>query len=113
MQRGEVWWVDFPKPEGSEPGYPRPAVIVSSDQFNVTAIRTVIVVVVTTNLKLAGAPGNVELPARVAGLGERSVANVSQIATVNKTRLRRRMGALPGPLLSQVEDGVRHSLGLA
>ena len=113
MRRGEVWWVDFPKPEGSEPGYPRPAIIVSADQFNVTAIRTVIVVIVTTNLKLAGAPGNVELPARIGGLQERSVANVSRIATVNKTRLRRRMGAVPDPLLSRIEDGVRLSLGLA
>lgn len=108
-----MWWVDLPKPEGSEPGYPRPAIILSSDQFNVTAIRTVIVVVVTTNLKLAAAPGNVELPARIGGLRERSVANVSQIATVNKTRLRRRMGAVPDLLLSRIEDGVRLSLGLA
>ena len=112
MRRGEVWWVDFPIPEGSEPGYPRPAVIISNDQFNVTAIRTVIVVVVTSNLKLAGAPGNVELPASVGGLREPSVANVSQIATVNKTRLRRRMGVVPSVLLAQIEEGVRFSLAL-
>jgi len=113
MRRGEIWWVDFPAPEGSEPGYPRPAIIISSDQFNVTAIRTVVVVIVTTNLRLAEAPGNVELAPRVGGLRERSVANVSQIATVNKARLRRRMGTVPAPIFSQIETGVRLSLALS
>lgn len=112
IRRGEIWWASLDEPEGSEPGYRRPVVVMQTDKFNETGIRTVVVVSVTTNLRLAGAPGNVLCAARETGLPRESVINVSQTATVNKARLTRRIGKLPGPLMHQVEEGLRLLLGL-
>ena len=84
MRKGEVWWAALPRPEGSEPGFKRPLLIVQSDDFNRSRIRTVIAAVITSNLKLAGAPGNVRLSKRASGLTKPSVVNVSQLVTVDK-----------------------------
>ena len=59
MQRGELWWASLPVPTGSEPGYRRPVLVVQVDEFNRSGIRTVIAVALTTNMRLAEAPGNV------------------------------------------------------
>ncbi len=112
MRRGEIWWGNLPEPEGSEPGYRRPLLILQSDRFTKTAIGTVIVVTVTTNLRLADAPGNVLLPRRATDLPKDSVANVSQVLTVNKRQLTERVGELPSRLLERVEQGVRLVLEL-
>jgi mRNA interferase MazF len=112
IRRGEIWWASLRDPEGSEPGYRRPVVVMQSDEFNDTPIRTVIVVSITSNLRLGGAPGNVLCGTRETGLPRESVINVSQTATVNKTRLTERIGRLPGPLMLQVEAGIRLVLGL-
>ena len=112
MQRGEIWWASFGDPESSEPGFRRPVVVMQSDEFNITPIRTVVVVSLTTNLRLAGAPGNVLCATRESGLPRESVINVSQTATVNKTRLTQRIGRLPGPVMRRVEAGLRLLLGL-
>ena len=72
---------------GSMPGYRRPVLIVQADNFNRSRIQTVLVVVLTSNLRLASAPGNVLLPARATGLSKDSVANVSQVITVDKSLL--------------------------
>lgn len=112
IRRGEIWWASFGDPEGSEPGYRRPVVVMQTDEFNETPIRTVVVVSITSNLRLAGAPGNVLCAARETGLPRESVINVSQTATVNKTRLTQRIGRMPGPLMRQVEAGLCLLLGL-
>jgi mRNA interferase MazF len=112
MERGEVWWVSLPEPVGSEPGYRRPMVLVQADSFNRSAIQTVVAVVVTTNADLATAPGNVRLPRRDTGLPRDSVANVSQILTVDKAALIERAGILPAPLLRRLEAGLRLVLDL-
>ena len=83
MIRGEVWWASLPAPRGSEPGLRRPVVVVQADSFNRSRIRTLIVAVVTTNLSLAGMPGNVRLRKGECGLREASVVNVSQVLTIN------------------------------
>jgi mRNA interferase MazF len=85
--RGEIWWASLPEPQGSEPGYRRPVVIIQSDRFNRSQINTVIAVTISSNLRLAQAPGNVLLPHRVSGLAKDSVANVSQVITVDKSFL--------------------------
>lgn len=110
-RRGELWWAELPPPEGSEPGYARPVIILSADAFNRSAIQTVVAVVVTSNLRLAAAPGNVFLAEAETGLGKDSVANVSQIVTLDKTFLGRRIGALPAGVLEQLEHGVKLALG--
>ena len=112
MKRGEVWWAEMEGPRASEPGYAHPVVIVQSDVFNRSGIRTVIVVVLTTNLKRAKAPGNVLVPATASSLKSDSVANVSQLVTLDKTFLRDRTGCLGAGLMERIEEGLRLVLGL-
>lgn len=112
VERGEVWWADLGKPDGSEPGYRRPIIIVQSDAFNQSRINTVIGVVLTTNLRLIDAPGNVVVPSKAAGLPQDSVANVSQVITVDRDFLLERAGRVRGQLLKNIETGLRLVLGL-
>ncbi|WP_136314201.1 type II toxin-antitoxin system PemK/MazF family toxin [Actinomyces procaprae] len=112
VARGEVWWLDFGDPIGSEPGYLRPALIVSSDRFNRSRIATVIVSAITSNLRLAAAPGNVELERGEAGLPKQCVVNVSQTLVVDRSRLNNRIGAVPMHILARVDDGLRLVLDL-
>jgi len=112
MYRGEIWWANLPDPVGSEPGYRRPVLVVQDDTFTQSRISTVIVVIITSNTQLVEAPGNVLLPGAVSGLSRDSVANVSQIFTVNKTFLVERIGALPDYLQKEVDEGLRTILYL-
>lgn len=112
MKRGEVWWADLGEPVGSGPGYRHPVVVISTDTFNDSRISTVIVTVITSNLRLAVAPGNVRVAARETGLQKESVVNVSQVLTVDKGVLMERIGHLPGDRLTAVEAGLRDVMGL-
>lgn len=112
MLRGEVWWADLPDPVASEPGYRRPVLIVQSDAFNRSRINTVIAAVVSSNLRLAAAPGNVQLTARESGLTKDSVVNVSQLITVDKSFLTERVGQLSSRTMQAIEDGMRLVLDL-
>ena len=112
IRRGEIWWASLPEPSGSEPGFRRPLLIVSADSFNASRISTVVAVVITSNLRLADAPGNVRLPARGTGLSKPSVANVSQVVTVDKSFLTERVGRLAPKPLADVEEGIRLALSL-
>lgn len=107
MYRGEIWWASLPEPTGSEPGYRRPVLIVQDDTFNQSRIQTVIAIAITSNLRLAEAPGNVFLPCGVTGLPQDSVANVSQVVTIDKTVLTERVGSLPIDLQEAVDEGLR------
>ncbi|MDR1453130.1 MAG: type II toxin-antitoxin system PemK/MazF family toxin [Candidatus Margulisbacteria bacterium] len=112
MMRGEVWWVDFGLPFGSEPAFKRPAVIMQDDAFNQSKINTVIIVPLTTNLALARAPGNVFAPKEKTKLRKDSVAVVSQITVIDKKRLRQKRSKLDGKVLTEIEDGLALTLGL-
>ena len=112
MQRGEIWWASLPEPSGSAPGYRRPLLIISANSFNVSRIATVIAAVITSNVRLADAPGNVRLPVRGTGLSKPSVVNVSQIVTLDKTFLTERIGRISTSLLASVDDGLRLALSL-
>ncbi|MBI3179904.1 MAG: type II toxin-antitoxin system PemK/MazF family toxin [Deltaproteobacteria bacterium] len=112
MKRGEIWWASLPAPVGSEPGYRRPVLVVSSDDFNETHIKTLLCVALTSNARLAAAPGNVLIPAVEAGLDRDSVANVSQLVTVNKSMLTDRIGHLGTRRLAAVDAGLRLVLAL-
>lgn len=111
MEQGEIWWASLPEPAGSEPGYRRPVVIVQGDAFNRSRIRTIVCVAVTSNLALADAPGNVLLPKDVAGLPRDSVANVSQVITLDRNFLTERAGRLSPDLLEEILDGIEQVLG--
>lgn len=112
MHRGEVWWAELPEPVASEPGYRRPVLIVQSDDFNRSRIRTVISVVLTTNLRLAEAPGNVLVTKEDTALPRDSVANVSQTVTLDKTFLTERVSQVSDRIMMAVEDGLRMVLAL-
>ncbi len=109
--QGEVWWADFGEPLGSEPGFRRPVVVVQSDSFNRSRISTVVCVPLTSNLRWADAPGNVALEAAITGLPKDSVANVSQIVTVDKSSLTERGGTLPDAKLELILAGIDIVLG--
>ena len=112
MTRGEIWWADLADPVGSAPGYRRPVAIVSSDLFNASPIRTIVVAVLTSNLRLADAPGNVLVRAEETGLTKDSVVNASQILTVDRGCLTDRIGSLPLKKLARVDNGLREVLDL-
>ena len=112
VERGQIWSADLGEPEGSEPGYNRPVLIIQSDAFNRSRLRTIIAVVLSTNLRLVDAPGNVLIPAKASGLRKDSVANVSQIITIDREFLRELAGRVRGQILEDVEDGLRLIMGL-
>ncbi len=112
IKRGEIWWASLPEPVGAEPGYRRPVLIVQSNDFNRSRIATVIAVVITSNTRLAQAPGNVFLPKKLTGLSKDSVANISQVVTVDKNFLTEKVSTLPPNILEQIEKGLRLVLWL-
>ena len=112
MWRGEIWWASLPDPAGSMPGYRRPVLIIQSDTFSASAIKTVAILSITSNLRLANSPGNLLVTPRQSGLSRDSVINVSQILTVDKAALTERVGVLSLQMMEQVETGLRLVLGL-
>ena len=112
MERGTVWWAQLPEPIASEPGFRRPVIIIQSNAFNRSRIRTIIAVVLTSNLRLAEAPGNVLIPATDSGLPKDSVAYVSQIITLDRTFLTEKCGRMSSRIMKAVDDGIRLVLSL-
>lgn len=112
MKRGELWWASLPEPSGSGPGLSRPVLVVQANPVNDSRISTVIVATVTSNLALAAAPGNVRIGKTDAGLAKPSVVNVSQILTLDRTRLTERIRPLPADVMRSVDDGLKLVLSL-
>lgn len=112
MRRGEIWWAALPAPSGSGPGFRRPVLIVQSNPFNDSRIATVVVAVITSNLALAEAPGNVRLGKSESGLARPSVVNVSQVITLDRKLLSKRVRPLSGDAIQRVDEGLRLVLGL-
>ena len=111
VSRGDVWWVDPPGPVGSGPDFRRPVVVIQGDALNRSRIATVICVPLTSNLAWESAPGNVLLPARISSLPKDSVANVSQIVTVDRSQLTERVGKLPASKVELLLRGIDVVLG--
>lgn len=107
-----MWWADLADPAGSEPGFRRPLLIIQSDSFNRSRIQTVIAVALTSNLRLLDAPGNVLVARRASGLPKDSVANVSQIITIDRSTLTERAGKLAAEIMSAVDAGLRMVLSV-
>jgi mRNA interferase MazF len=112
MRRGEIWWASLGEPQGSEPGFRGPVLIVQSNGFTESAIRTSICAAMTSNMRLAEAPGNVRVTRRASGLAQESVVNVSQLITLEKRMLTEKVGRLPAESLRDVDAGIRLVLAL-
>ena len=112
IKRGEIWWASLPEPAGSGPGYRRPLLVVQSNDFNKSKISTIIAVVITSNLRLAAAPGNILLSSQKSKLPKDSVVNVSQIITVDKSFLSQKVHALSSAVMAQVDEGMKLVLKL-
>ncbi|HKH47866.1 MAG TPA: type II toxin-antitoxin system PemK/MazF family toxin [Thermoanaerobaculia bacterium] len=112
IARGEVWWADLPEVEDSSPSGTRPVLVVQSRAFNRSRIQTAITAVITSNLSLASAPGNVEISPLESGLPRPSVVNVSQLFTIDKRSLRSCSGRLTLSTMEAVDEGLRIALGL-
>ncbi|MCF8111900.1 MAG: type II toxin-antitoxin system PemK/MazF family toxin [Desulfobacteraceae bacterium] len=107
IRQGDIFWIQLDEPDGSEPGYRHPHVVIQNNLFNQSRINTVVVCSLTSNLKRAAAPGNVVLKKGEANLPKKCVVNISQIFTVNKTDLSEKIGKISKEKLSQVLDGIK------
>lgn len=112
ISRGDVCWVDFGWPRGSEPAKQRPAVVVQADDFNRSDIATVVVVPLTSNTGLAVMPGNVFVPRAASSLEKDSVANVSQPTTVSREFVTYPVASLPTAVIREIDAGLRLVMGL-
>ncbi len=107
IRQGDIFWVNLGTPSGSAPGYRHPHVVVQNNLFNQSKINTVVVCALTSNLKRAGAPGNVLLTKGEANLKKASVVNISQMVTVDKSDLTKKIGTLPLSRVEQIIDGIK------
>ena len=112
IKRGEIWWAELPEPTASEPGYKRPLIVIQSNDFNSSNINTIIAVIITFNIFLAAAPGNILLPATKSKLPKKSVVNVSRLITVDKSFFTEKVHTLSSRLMEQIDDGIRLVLKL-
>lgn len=105
--QGDIYWVELGAPRGSEPGFRHPHVVIQNNVFNASRINTVVVCALTTNLKRSQAPGNVTLNKGEANLAEKSVVNISQIVTVNKSDLKEKIGSLSSSKTKEIIAGIK------
>lgn len=112
ITRGDIWWASLPDPVGSGPGYRRPVLVVQNDAFNRSRLGTVVVVALSSNIRLVDAPGNVLIPARSSGLPRDSIANVTQVVTVDREMLSEHVRTVPPALQRQIDEGLRLALAL-
>ena len=113
IAQGEIWWADLAEPSGSKPGFRRPVVVVQGNAFNRSRLPTIVCVVLTSNLRWANAPGNVLLTTPMTRLPRDSVANVSQIVTLDRAALTERVGGLPQATIDLILTGIDIVLGRA
>ena len=111
VSQGDVCWADLGEPTGSGSGFRRPLVVVQGNALNRSRLATVVCVPLTSNVKWSAAPGNVALSAAATGLTKDSVANVSQIVTLDKAELTERVGTLSRAKLDLILSGIDVVLG--
>ena len=107
INQGDIFWIDFGKPDGSEPGDRHPHVVIQNNLFNRSRINTVVVCALTSNLKRSKSPGNVTLNKGEANLPKKSVVNITQLFTVNKSDLYDKIGTLSKERILHILDGIR------
>ena len=107
INQGDIFWIDFKPPDGSEPGFRHPHLVIQNNLFNRSRINTVVVCALTSNLKRAVSPGNLVVKKGEANLPKKSVVNITQIFTVNKNDLSEKIGTLSKERIFQVLQGIR------
>jgi mRNA interferase MazF len=107
IEQGEIYWVDLGQPSGSEPGYRHPHIVIQNNLFNTSNINTVVICALTSNVKRAQAPGNVLLNKGEANLPKKSVVNISQIYTVNKSDLIEKIGKVSAKRFNEILEGIK------
>ena len=107
IKQGEIYWVDLGDPIGSEPAFKHPHIVIQNNLFNASNINTVVVCSLTSNLKRADAPGNVLLQKGEANLPKRSVVNISQIFTINKSELQEKIGKVSESKFTEILNGIK------
>lgn len=112
IKRGQIWWAELPEPIGSGSGYRRPLLIIQSNDFNKSKINTIIAAVITSNIRLSAAPGNILLSTKKSKLPKESVINVSQLITIDKSFLTEKINTLSSSIMANVDEGVRLVLQL-
>lgn len=112
MVRGEIWWASLPTPRKSEPGLKHPVLIIQADSFNKSNINTVICAVITSNLNLSSAPGNILIHKNESNLPKQSVINISQIITLDKSFLIECVGTVPKSIINELNCNLKMVLSL-
>jgi mRNA interferase MazF len=112
MIRGEIWWADFGTPYGSEAGFTRPVLVVQDNAFNESRIKTIIVVPLTSNLRLLDAPGNVFIRKKESKLSDDSIIIVAQLYAIDRGRFKEKISKVSNVIMEQVEVGVKLVLGI-
>jgi mRNA interferase MazF len=112
MTRGEIWWVDYGIPYGSEPGYRRPVIILQNDFFNTSKINTTVVIPISSNLLLADVPGNIYIEKGDSKLGKNSVILVSQIGVIDKERFIEKISKINRDVMEKIENNIMFVLGI-
>jgi mRNA interferase MazF len=112
MIRGEIWWAEFGIPYGSEAGFTRPVLIVQDDSFNKSRINTIVVLPMTTNLRLLDVPGNVLIQKKESKLTKDSVIIVAQLYAVDRGRFKEKISKVGKEIMEQVEVGLKLVLGI-
>lgn len=107
IKQGEIYWVGLGEPTGSEPAYRHPHIVVQNNVFNVSQINTVVVCSLTSNLMRANSLGNVLLTKGEANLSKKSVVNISQLYTINKSDLVEKIGSVSSKRMDQIIEGIQ------
>jgi mRNA interferase MazF len=108
ISQGDVFWLNLDEPTGSKPGYRRPFVVIQNDAFNKSKIATVVVCAITSNMKLASAPGNVQLGKGEGNLSKPSVVNISQVLTIDKDDVQEKIGQLSKKRVEEIVMGFEY-----
>ena len=107
IEQGEIYWVDLGEPSGSAPGYKHPHIVIQNNLFNSSNINTVVMCALTSNLKRGLSPGNVALKKGEANLPKKSIINITQIYTVDKTDLFEKIGQVNNERLKEILLGIQ------
>ncbi len=107
IQQGEIYWIDLGEPNGSEPGYMHPHIVIQNNLFNSSSISTVVMCSLTSNLKRGSSPGNVILKKGEANLPQKSVVNITQIYTVDRNDLCEKIGKVNSDRVAQILSGIQ------
>jgi len=107
IKQGEIYWIDLSEPRGSESGFRHPHIVIQNNLFNTSQISTVVVCSLTSNLRRGRAPGNVLLSEGEANLAKKSVVNISQVFTVNKSELTEKIGQVSEKRVLEILEGIK------